>query len=111
MFILQTLQVNTDHFELHFQDILDNLDIKLITPFLIASGIILPDDYVNQVELEKMPKKLAVEFVLRNIRNNADADVLFKHCLTQTSESQGHQKLLSILYGPKVSKSGMTLLC
>lgn len=76
---------------------MDNLDIKLITPFLIASGIILPDD---QAELDKMPKKSAVKLVLDNIRNDADGDALFKDCLTQTSKSLGHRKLLSILYNP-----------
>ena len=93
-----------DHFDVHFQDILDNIDIKLITPFLTTSGIISAD---IQTELEKALKKPAVKLMLRKVRNHTNGNVLFKDCLTKTSESQGHQNLLSILYNPKHSYSGI----
>ena len=92
-----------DHFDFHFQDILDNIDVKLITPFLITSGIISAD---NQAELEKTSKDSAVRLVLQKVRGHTNGNVLFKECLTKTNESQGHRNLLSILYNPKGSYSG-----
>ena len=92
-----------DLFDLHFQDIFDNIDLILITPFLKNLGIISADD---QAELEKSPKKSAVRLMLQKVREHANGNILFKDCLTKTNESQGHQKLLSILYNPKYSYSG-----
>ena len=79
-----------DHFDVHFQDILNNIDIKLITPFLTTSGIISSDD---QTELEKASKESAVRLMLEKVRSHTNGNVLFKDCLTKTSESQGHQNL------------------
>lgn len=93
-FILQMAKGH-DHFDVHFQDILDNLNIKLIAPVLTSSGIISADD---QAELEKKSKKPAVKFVLRKVRDHHNGNFLFKECLANTSESQDHQNLVSILY-------------
>ena len=84
-----------DLFEFCFQDILDNLNIKLIAPFLTTSGVILADDLA---ELVNLPKKSAVTFLLQKLKDHNNGIVLFKDCLAKTSESQGHQKLLSIMY-------------
>ena len=90
-------------YDSHFQDILDNLDVKLIAPLLINSHIISADDHT---ELEKKSNKTAVKFVLRKIRDHDNGDVVFKDCLTKTSKSQGHKKLLMLLYSSKDSDSG-----
>ena len=85
---------------------MDNINIKLIIPLLTTSGIILDDD---QVELKKLPKRSAVAFLLQKVRDHCNGNFLFKDCLAKTSELQGHQKLLSILYSPKDSSLGMVL--
>ena len=90
------------HFDKHFQKILENIDVKLIAPFLAASGIISSDD---QAKLEEKSKK-SVKFILQKVKNHDNGDFLFKQCLTETSESQGHQELLSILYNLESSNSG-----
>ena len=88
-----------DHFDVHFQDILNNLNIKLIASWLATSGIISADD---QAQLErKCGKRSAVKFVLRKVRNHDNGNVLFKKCLINTCDSQGHQNLVSILYSSK----------
>ena len=83
------------HFDSHFQDILDNIDVKLIAPFLRTSEIISAED---QVELEKKSKKQAVKFILRKVRGHNNGDSLFKNCLKNTNQSEGHLKILSLLY-------------
>ena len=84
-----------DHFEIHFQEILNNLSIELIAPLLTRSGIISADD---QAELKKKSKKPAVKFVLQKVRDHDSGNLLFKECLANTSESQDHRNLVSILY-------------
>lgn len=94
------------HFDSHFQDILENIDVKLITPFLIKSGIVSAND---QDKVKEKSKK-SVKYILHKVRDH-DKDDLFKDCLKETcSESQGHQKLLKILYNPKDSSSGNIII-
>ena len=89
-------------FDSHFQDILENIDVKLIAPFLIKSGIISVND---QAKVKEKSKKSAVKYILHKVRDH-DKDDQFKDCLMETcSESQGHQKLLEILYNPKPKDS------
>ena len=97
---------NRDRFDTHFQEILDNIDIKVIAPRLVASGIISSDD---KVKLEEKPKKSAVKFMRQKIKNHKNGNLLFKQCLTQTSQIQGHQELLSILYNPVDSNPGIAI--
>ena len=91
----------TSHFDSHFQDIFDNIDVELIAPLLVTSGIISASD---QTKLKEKSKK-SVKFILRKVKSLDDGDALLKDCLTKTSGSQGHQRLLSILY-TKDSSSG-----
>ena len=91
------------HFDAHFQDIIENIDVKLIAPSLAASGIISSDD---KVKLEEKSKK-SVRFMLQKVKNHENGNLLFKQCLINTSGSQGHQELLSILYNPEDSNSGI----
>ena len=91
----------TSHFDSHFQDIFDNIDVELIAPLLVTSGIISSSD---QTKLKEKSKK-SVKFILRKVKSLDDGDALLKDCLTKTSGSQGHQRLLSILY-TKDSSSG-----
>ena len=42
------------HFDSHYQDIFDNIDVKLIAPLLVTSGIISVNE---QAELEEKSKK------------------------------------------------------
>ena len=91
----------TSHFDSHFQDIFDNIDVELIAPLLVTSSIISDSD---QAQLKEKSKK-SVKFILRKVKSLDDGDALLKDCLTKTSGSQGHQRLLSILY-TKDSSSG-----
>ena len=91
----------TSHFDSHFQDIFDNIDVEIIAPLLVTSGIISASD---QTKLKEESKK-SVKFILRKVKSLDDGDALLKDCLTKTSGSQGHQRLLSILY-TKDSSSG-----
>ena len=92
-----------DRFGPHFEDIFSNIDVKLITPFLTTLGLILVED---ETKLEEKSRK-SVKFMLRKVRGHDKGDDLFKDCLIKTSgSSQGHQKLLKILYDPKDSSSG-----
>ena len=89
------------HFDSHFQDILENIDVKLIAPFLIKSRIVSAND---QDKVKEKSKK-SVKYILHKVRDH-DKDDQFKDCLTETcSESEGHQKLLEILYNPKPKDS------
>ena len=92
-----------DHFDTHFQKILENIDIKQIAPCLVTLGIISSDD---KVKLEEKSKKSAVKFMRQKVKIHENGNLLFKQCLTETSEIQGHQELLSILYNPVDSNSG-----
>ena len=92
-------------FDTHFHDILENIDVKLIATSLAASGIILSDE---KDKLEEKSKK-SVKFMLKKVKHHDNGDLLFKQCLTETSESQGHQKLLLILYNPENSNSGIAI--
>ena len=82
------------HFDSHFQEILDNIDVKLITPLLTSSEVI---SFEDEVELEKKSKKQAVKFILRKLRNHGNGDSVFRNCL-KTSQSEGHQKILLLVY-------------
>lgn len=81
-----------------------SIDVKLIAPFLVASDIISSDD---EVKLKEKSKKSVVKFILQKVKNHNNGELLFKRCLKETSsESQGHQELLSMLYNPEDSNSG-----
>ena len=87
------------HFDSHFQDVLNNLDVELIAPLLITSGIISADD---QASLREKSKISAVKFILRKVKNYDNGDVMFKECLKNTSDkSQNHRNLVLILYDSK----------
>ena len=91
------------HFDSHFQDILDNIDIKLIAPFLRTLEIVSAED---QVELEKKSKKQAVKFMLRKVKEHVNGDSLFKNCLKKTNHSEGHLKILSLVYKMDSEEAG-----
>ena len=67
----------------------------------MTSGIISASDHS---QLKEKSKK-SVKFILRKVKSLDDGDALLKDCLTKSSGSQGHQRLLSILY-TKDSSSG-----
>lgn len=89
-------------FDSYFQEIFDNIDVKLIAPLLVTSGVISASD---QAELKEKSKK-SVKFILQKVKSHGNGDALLKDCLTKISGSQGHQRLLSILYNTKDSSSG-----
>lgn len=84
--------------ESHFQDIVDNLDIKLIVPLMRTTGILSAE---SEVELEsKITQKQRVRFIIhKTVKPHPSGDRLFKECLEKSKHSQGHQKLLLLLYG------------
>ena len=89
-------------FDVYYQDIFDNIDVKLIAPLLVDSGIISASE---QSELKGKSKK-SVRLIRRKVKSHSNGEALFKDCLTKSSESQGHQNLLSILYSTKDLSSG-----
>ena len=93
-----------NRFNSHYQDIFDNIDVKLIAPLLVTSGIISANE---QAELKGKSKK-SVKLILRKVNSHSNGEASFKDCLTKTSESQNHQRLLSILY-KEDSSSGNTI--
>ena len=90
------------HFDSHFEDILDNLDVELIAPLLITSGIISAYDQATLTIKLKASKKLAVKFILQKVRKKDNGDALFEECLVNSSnKSQNHLHLGLILYNSK----------
>ena len=80
----------------HFQDLVDNVDIKLIAPFMKDAGLLSAE---SEVELEnKGTRKQQVRFIISKVKLHSSGDHLFKECLEKSKHSQGHQQLLSILY-------------
>ena len=85
----------------HFQDLVDNVDIKIIAPLMKNAGILSTE---SEVELEnKITRNQKVRFIISNVKLHPSGDHLFKECLEKSKHLQGHQQLLSILY----SKGGM----
>ena len=85
----------------HFQDLYDHVKIKLIAPLMKDAGILSAE---SEVELEsKITKKQQVRFIINKVKLHPSGDHLFKECLEKSKHSQGHQRLLLILY----SKAGM----
>ena len=103
-FINLQMAKGPSHFDSHYQDIFDNIDVKLIAPLLITSGIVSASE---QAELEEKSTK-SVELILQKFKSHSNGEALFKDCLIKTSESQNHRRLLSILYNTKDSSSGNT---
>ena len=85
----------------HFQDLVDNVDIKLLAPLMKDAGILSAE---SEVELEnKITKKQKVRFIINKVKLHPFGDNLFKECLEKSKHSPGHHQLLSVLY----SKAGM----
>ena len=85
----------------HFQDLVDNVDIELIAPLMKNAGILSTE---SEVELEnKITRNQKVRFIISKVKLHPSGDQLFKECLEKSKHSQGHQRLLSVVY----SKAGM----
>ena len=81
---------------LHFYNLVDNLDIEVITPLMRTTGILSAE---SEVELHgKVTKKQQVRFIVKEVKQQPSGEDLFKNCLEKSKHLEGHQKLLSILY-------------
>ena len=88
----------------YFQEIFDNIDTKLIVPFMRTVGILTTE---NETEIgRKTTRKQQVKFIIDKIKRHPTGDHLFEDCLEKTKHVPGHQKLLQLLYD-KVSCAGM----
>jgi len=84
------------HFNSNFGEILNNLDLTLITPFLTEVNIV---SFGDQVDWEKKDKKSAVKSIINHVKSHPNGDLLFKRCLEKSMhQSQRHQNLLTLLY-------------
>ena len=89
---------------LHFQCLVDNLDIDKITPLMSTSGILSSK---SEEELKnKGTRKQQVRFIIKEVKQHPSGDELFKGCLQKSDHLQGHQKLLSLLYSIEPSCTG-----
>ena len=90
---------------LHFQGLVDNLDIEEIAPLMSTVGILSTK---SEVELKsKGTRKQQVRFIIKEVKQHPSGDDLFKDCLQRSNHLQGHQKLLSLLYSAESSYTGM----
>jgi len=86
--------------DVYFQDVLDNIDVELITPCLRSSNIISTKE---QVKLKKKSEKSAqVKLILKKVKSLPNGDDLFKDCLKKANCS-GHCKILSTVYNTDYS--------
>ena len=80
----------------HFQDLVDHVDVELIAPIMKTVGILSAE---SESELQdKATRKQQVRFMINKVKLHPSGDQLFKECLEKSRHSQGHQKLLSLLY-------------
>ena len=80
----------------HFVDLVDHVDVELIAPIMKAAGILSAE---NESELQgKATRKQQVRFMINKVKLHSSGDQLFKECLEKSRHSQGHRKLLLLLY-------------